>query len=259
MSFLTCFWLLPQNEHFSRSPPSPMRATRRSFQLVCPERGALRVVVRRSAGTARSRWPRRAGFVPANTGRSAARTAFPVRAPCPVPVPRRYRRPPAHTLIERRCRRGVTGVPPRADNTPRATARTVARAAWRQAASAPVLRDAAAVARASGVERALAAEPGPRRSGRTPWPSAADRILSRSMSLLDLLDGAAGVLGQRLLEPGAHAQHLVGLDLDVARPGRSRRRRGPAGGSGSARSAGRTACPAHRHRAGRRRPRPPGR
>src|SRR3954462_14143246 len=27
MSFLTCFWLLPQNEHFSRSPLSPMRAT----------------------------------------------------------------------------------------------------------------------------------------------------------------------------------------------------------------------------------------
>src|SRR5258708_7874213 len=27
MSFLTCFWLLPQNEHLSRSPPSPMRAT----------------------------------------------------------------------------------------------------------------------------------------------------------------------------------------------------------------------------------------
>src|SRR5690606_37069306 len=27
MSFFTCFWLLPQNEHFSRSPPSPMRAT----------------------------------------------------------------------------------------------------------------------------------------------------------------------------------------------------------------------------------------
>src|SRR5215216_4913408 len=30
MSFLTCFWLFPQNEHFSRSPPSPMRATCRS-------------------------------------------------------------------------------------------------------------------------------------------------------------------------------------------------------------------------------------
>src|SRR3954447_19864735 len=28
MSFLTCFWLLPQKEHLSRSPPSPMRATR---------------------------------------------------------------------------------------------------------------------------------------------------------------------------------------------------------------------------------------
>src|SRR5205823_9651468 len=27
MSFLTCFWLLPQNEHFSRSPPSPNFAT----------------------------------------------------------------------------------------------------------------------------------------------------------------------------------------------------------------------------------------
>src|SRR3954454_6181102 len=28
MSFLTCFWLLPQKEHLSRSPPSPMRTTR---------------------------------------------------------------------------------------------------------------------------------------------------------------------------------------------------------------------------------------
>src|SRR6478672_323598 len=27
MRFLTCFWLLPQKEPFSRSPPSPMRAT----------------------------------------------------------------------------------------------------------------------------------------------------------------------------------------------------------------------------------------
>src|SRR5919205_3154829 len=26
MSFLTCFWLFPQKEHLSRSPPSPMRA-----------------------------------------------------------------------------------------------------------------------------------------------------------------------------------------------------------------------------------------
>jgi hypothetical protein len=27
MSFFTCFWLFPQKEHFSRSPPSPIRAT----------------------------------------------------------------------------------------------------------------------------------------------------------------------------------------------------------------------------------------
>src|ERR1700712_6115235 len=26
ISLRTCFWLLPQKEHFSRSPPSPMRA-----------------------------------------------------------------------------------------------------------------------------------------------------------------------------------------------------------------------------------------
>src|SRR5439155_4326856 len=33
MSFLTCFWLFPQNEHLSKSPPSPMRATQ---QLLYP-------------------------------------------------------------------------------------------------------------------------------------------------------------------------------------------------------------------------------
>src|SRR2546430_6666594 len=27
MSFFTCFWLFPQKEHFSRSPPSPNFAT----------------------------------------------------------------------------------------------------------------------------------------------------------------------------------------------------------------------------------------
>jgi hypothetical protein len=27
MSFLTCFWLFPQKEHFSRSPVSPTRGT----------------------------------------------------------------------------------------------------------------------------------------------------------------------------------------------------------------------------------------
>src|SRR3954451_18766304 len=29
MSFLTCFWLFPQKEHFNRSPPSPNFATER--------------------------------------------------------------------------------------------------------------------------------------------------------------------------------------------------------------------------------------
>src|SRR4051794_18490015 len=38
MSFLTCFWLLPQNEHFSRSPPSPMRATQLLLYMGPPRR-----------------------------------------------------------------------------------------------------------------------------------------------------------------------------------------------------------------------------
>ena len=44
MSFLTCFCDFPQNEHFSRSPPSPMRATEPSPLLSCgprPIRGPL--------------------------------------------------------------------------------------------------------------------------------------------------------------------------------------------------------------------------
>src|ERR1700759_4663601 len=42
MSFLTCFWLFPQNEHFSRSPPSPMRATQILLYMGPP--GRLRAV-----------------------------------------------------------------------------------------------------------------------------------------------------------------------------------------------------------------------
>src|SRR5687768_3788327 len=34
MSFLTCFWLFPQNEHLSRSPLSPIRATPRLLSTV---------------------------------------------------------------------------------------------------------------------------------------------------------------------------------------------------------------------------------
>src|SRR5262245_38205520 len=33
MSFFTCFWLFPQKEHLRRSPPSPMRATRRVLSV----------------------------------------------------------------------------------------------------------------------------------------------------------------------------------------------------------------------------------
>src|SRR5215470_12401988 len=42
MSFLTCFWLFPQNEHFSRSPPSPMRATQHPFPRGRDETSRLR-------------------------------------------------------------------------------------------------------------------------------------------------------------------------------------------------------------------------
>src|SRR5215203_6097280 len=64
MSFLTCFWLFPQNEHFSRSPPSPMRATRGPLPLshrpadriICvptvPREGPLRLHYR-AVGVAR--------------------------------------------------------------------------------------------------------------------------------------------------------------------------------------------------------------
>ena len=51
MSFLTCFWLFPQNEHFSRSPPSPMRAmVLGSYFLFAVEwslGGSPRVITRR--------------------------------------------------------------------------------------------------------------------------------------------------------------------------------------------------------------------
>src|SRR5579863_4554093 len=42
MSFFTCFWLFPQNEHFSRSPPSPMRATQFLLYMGPPRRATRR-------------------------------------------------------------------------------------------------------------------------------------------------------------------------------------------------------------------------
>ena len=41
--------------------------------------------------------------------------------------------------------------------------------------------------------------------------------LSRSVSLLDLLDALAGVLGQDLVQPVARLEHLARMDLDVRR------------------------------------------
>src|SRR5665647_1221711 len=87
MSFLTCFWLLPQNEHLSRSPPSPMRATRRSFRSVLPT-------------TSPARTP------PAQLSALLLLRSIPRR---------RYLLARANAPIERRCRVIVTVVPPRAD------------------------------------------------------------------------------------------------------------------------------------------------
>ena len=45
--------------------------------------------------------------------------------------------------------------------------------------------------------------------------SSADMTKSRSVSLWILLDRLAGVVGEDLVEQVAHAQDLLGLDLDV--------------------------------------------
>src|SRR6478735_10213002 len=48
MSFLTCFWLFPQNEHLSRSPLSPIRAT---LRLLFLRSGFLARTITITAGT----------------------------------------------------------------------------------------------------------------------------------------------------------------------------------------------------------------
>src|SRR5450759_3056675 len=162
MSFLTCFWLLPQNEHFNRSPPSPMRATRRSFPSVL------------------------LNAPPAKT--SPAHLLLPCRffVPC-----RRYLLAHADAPIERRCRVLVTGVPRRADKPPsdEQVSSLVARGL---AGDQHLVDEAVLLGLGSGQD------------------------LVPLDIFLDQLHGAAGVVGQGLLEPGTHAQHLVGLDLEVA-------------------------------------------
>src|SRR6266545_980700 len=130
MSFLTCFWLLPQNEHLSRSPPSPMRATR-CFSFACPARG-----------------PR----VPVLDGTPSA----PGRAPLSC------RESGDSALGGRRQVRGLAGGNDLVDET--------------------VLQ---------GLLRG-------------------EDLVALDV-VADLLDGAAGVLGDHLLQEGTHAQHLLGL------------------------------------------------
>src|SRR3990170_4158267 len=60
MSFLTCFCDLPQNEHFSRSPPSPIRATYVLPALIGRNAGpGLRTVLPRGSSLAPREGPGR--------------------------------------------------------------------------------------------------------------------------------------------------------------------------------------------------------
>src|SRR5471032_1165314 len=137
MSFLTCFWLLPQKEHFNRSPPSPMRATRRSFRSVLINSLAMRT------------------------------------SPA-VPLRRRYPLAAANTPIERRCRVILADVPPRAD---------------KPSGRGP-----------SGVDRGLAADQHLVDQAVLLGLLRGEDLVPLDV-LLDLLDGAPGVVCQRLLEP----------------------------------------------------------
>src|SRR3954451_7333579 len=139
MSFLTCFWLLPQNEHFSRSPPSPIRATR------SPSSGGPRLFARQ-----RSTGPE---------------------------------------TIQRHRGAAVSG-------NPRAVrVSEVRRYGIHRSARLPTLEY---LVHKTVLDR--------HRSGKDFVP------LNVSS---DLLDVPAGVKSDGVLEPGAHPQHLIGLDLDV--------------------------------------------
>src|SRR5215831_17888593 len=50
ISFLTCFWLFPQKEHFSRSPPSPNFATGKAPFPLGPSSVLARALGRRYRG-----------------------------------------------------------------------------------------------------------------------------------------------------------------------------------------------------------------
>src|SRR6195952_2514739 len=75
ISLRTCFWLLPQKEHFSKSPPSPIRAMS-PLDLDLASSGRYLVVVP-SAGLARTAEIRRLTVTPDRTRCTAARHSFP--------------------------------------------------------------------------------------------------------------------------------------------------------------------------------------
>src|SRR5665647_36370 len=179
MSFLTCFWLLPQNEHFSRSPPSPMRATRRSFRSVLLKTSPVRTppaqlllpcccsALSRVDATCSRRptLPLNAGVAPSSPWFRRGRTSL----------------RPERTLL---CPTANTPAP-RENAPPSGVARGLATDQY-------LVDEAVLLGLVSGQD------------------------LVPLDVLLDLFHGAAGVMGQGLLQPGAHAQHLVGLDLEVA-------------------------------------------
>src|SRR3954447_9663351 len=159
MSFLTCFWLFPQNEHLSRSPPSPMRATCRS-SLVAEGgrengRPAPDVISPRFASSS------------FNAGVGAL----------PSPFRRQRTRSCTSTAPDARGARGRRGSDRR-----------------RRLAADEDLVDQAVLLGLVGGEDLVALDVG-----------------------ANLLDAAAAVQGERVLEPAPHPQDLVGLDLDVAR------------------------------------------
>src|SRR4051794_1638259 len=145
MSFLTCFWLLPQKEHLSRSPPSPMRATGMSLPL-----GGVRVA-----------------------NYSCRRS---VRRPCP-----------RHPL--------------NATPAPLSAVIRAGSACW---GSVRAVRRGAGLAAAQHLVDESVLDGLLRREDLVPLDV-----------VPDLLGGPVRMPGEGLLQPGAHPQHLVGLDLDV--------------------------------------------
>src|SRR5665647_3728681 len=184
MSFLTCFWLLPQNEHLSRSPPSPMRATRRSFRSVL-------------LNTSPARTP------PAQLSLPCCSALSRVDATC-------SRRP---TLL---LNAGVASSSPsfRRGRTRCRHVRTRLRHARTRLSSRANTSAPRANTSPSGVARGLAADQHLVDEAVLLGLVGGQDLVPLDV-LLDLLHGAAGVVGQGLLEPAAHAQHLVGLDLEV--------------------------------------------